>query len=167
MKTTNFLQDSSFQLTFPRFPNVQFYGQGVTIPEVSLPAAHTENPFVRLPFAGDKMAYAPFRTTFICDDNMENYEEILKWIQSIGFHTSNDDFTNYPEKNLGQLLGEQDITMTILSSKNNPVCDFVFHDAIPVGLSAPEMTTTNNDIQYLYCTAVFEYSYFKMVRNQA
>src|SRR5437764_4414940 len=166
MKTTNFLQDSSFQLTFPRFPNVQFYGQGVTIPEVSLPAAHTENPFVRTPHAGDKMVYSPLQTTFICDENLENYEEILNWIQSIGFHTSNDDFKNYPEKNLGQMLGEQDITMTILSSKNNPVCDFIFTDAIPVGLSAPSMTTTNTDVQYLYCTAVFEYTYFKMVRNR-
>jgi hypothetical protein len=169
MKNTNFLQDSSFQLVIPRFSNVQFHGQGVNIPSVKLNATKAATPYVDMPLAGDKMEFGTFECTFIVDEQLLNYEEIFNWIQSISFATSNEDFTNYPGKGPAKIqsLGEQDITLTILNSKNNPVVDFVFHDAIPTGLSGPTLMTTSNDLNYLYCTATFEYTYFKMVRNPA
>jgi hypothetical protein len=169
MKNTNFLQDSSFQLVLPRFQNVQFHGQGVSIPGITLNAARAATPYVDMPLAGDKMVFSPLQTTFIIDENLSNYEEIFNWMQSISFATSNEDFTNYRERGPAKIqsLGEQDITLTILNSKNNPVVDFIFHDAIPVGLSGPTLMTTSNDLSYLTCTATFEYTYFKMVRNSA
>jgi hypothetical protein len=47
------------------------------------------------------------------------------------------------------------------------VVDYIFHDAIPVGLTGPRLMTTNNDMNYLYATVTFEYTYYKMVRNPA
>jgi hypothetical protein len=169
MKNTNFLQDSSFQLVCPRFPNVQFNGQGVNIPSVTLNAAYAETLFVRMPLAGDKMVFEPFECTFIVDEQLANWEEVFNWIQSISFATSNEDFTNYAQRGPAKIqsLGEQDITLTILNSKNNPVVDYIFHDAIPVGLTGPRLMTTNNDMNYLYATVTFEYTYYKMVRNPA
>ena len=169
MKTTNFLQDSSFQLVFPRFPNAQFYGQEVNIPGVTLAAPKAATPYVDMPLAGDKMSFSSLQATFIVDESLYNYEEILKWIQSISFFTSNDDFTDYQEKGPAKIqsLGEQDITLTLLNSKNNPVCDFIFHDAIPIGLSEITVSTTKNDLNYLQCTAAFDYTYFRMLRNSA
>jgi len=163
----NFLQNSSFQMSIPRFPNVQFFGQGFQIPEVSLDATGIETPFAKLNVAGDKMVYGPMVVNFIVDEMMNNYEEILKWIQSISFHTSYDDFTNYPEKGQRvQLLGEQDITITILNAKNNPIRDFIFYNAIPVSLSGVKMETTKTDQTYQYAAAVFEYDTFDLIKTQ-
>jgi hypothetical protein len=156
-------------MVIPRFQSVQFYGQGVNVPSISLPAPKAATPYSDMPLAGDKLVFEPLRVTFIIDEKMSNYEELRTWLMSIGFATSYEDFVNYKQRGPAkiQTLGEQDITITILDSKNNPICDFVFHDAIPTGLSGPELLTTNNDMNYLYSTVTFDYTYPEFVRNPA
>lgn len=161
--TTNFLQSSSFLLSIPKFQNVQFYGQSVAIPNISLNNATVGTPFVNIPLAGDKADFAPLTVNFIIDANMANYLEIFNWIKSIGFIDDNADFTHYTGKNKSQTLGEQDISLMIMSSKNNLIKTILFHDSIPINLSTIELTSQDTTTNYTYGSVTFAYSYYDFV----
>jgi hypothetical protein len=161
---TNYLQNNGFQLILPRFPLVTFYSQNFSLPEMSLPPANIPTPFSDMRIAGDKIEFSPFTFQFIVDDQMRNYEEIQKWIFSIGFATSRQDYVKY--KNKGEKverLGEQDAVVSILSSKGNPTRHIKFYDAIPISLSGIEFTTQDTSTNYVMASATFAYTYFDFI----
>ena len=53
-----------------------------------------------------------------------------------------------------------DITMFILSSKNNPVCKIKFFECFPVNLTNIEYSQQESDTTYAECTATFAYTLF-------
>lgn len=162
-KPTNFLQNSSFMMTIPRFPNVQFYGQSIAIPQISLNNAVVGTPFVNIPVAGDKAEFSPLTVNFIIDETLNNYYEVFNWMKSIGFVKDNADYTNYTNKNQYQQLGEQDISVSIMDGRNNLARTIVFYDAIPIGLSTIDLTSQDTSTNYTYGSATFAYTYYDFV----
>lgn len=162
-KPTNYLQNSSFMMTIPKFPNVQFYGQSISIPQISLNSASVGTPFVNIPLAGDKPEFSPLTVNFIIDEKMNNYYEVFNWIKSIGFAESNTDYTNYANKNVYQQLGEQDVSVFVMDGRNNLARTIVFYDAIPIGLSTIELTSQDTSTNYTYGSATFAYTYYDFV----
>ena len=160
---TNYLQNTGYQLVLPRFPHVQYYNTSFSLPDVQLSSAIVATPFVDLPVAGDKPIFGPLVFQFIVTDNLENYEEILKWINSIGFADSYDSFRNYTNKDSPkQSLGEQDAKVIFMSNKSNPTRVITFYDAIPVGLSSMTTFTSQVDgVVYVMATVTMRYSYFE------
>jgi hypothetical protein len=53
-----------------------------------------------------------------------------------------------------------DITMFILSSKNNPVAKIQFFECFPVNLTNIEYSQQESDTTYAECTATFAYTLF-------
>jgi hypothetical protein len=160
MNNTNYAQNNSFQLVIPRFEGVAFYSQEFQLPSISLPAVRTGNPFKRIVSAGDTMEYSPLVFTFLVDENMENYQKVVTWIQRISYSNDFPEFTSYEERNATQYLGEQDISLIVLNSKNNPVKTFTFVNAIPTSVGGPELATNLTGTEYMRAQVVFEYDYF-------
>lgn len=159
---TNALQINAFQLVLPRFPLVQYFAQDFQLPNLQLPLAQVATPFSDMPIAGDKPIFAPFTFNFLVNEDMSNFEEVQKWIVSIGFAESNDMFSNYQNKDNVQRLGEQDAKVLILDSKGNPIRTITFYDAIPIALSGMEFTTQNTDTNYLKASVTMAYTHYQL-----
>lgn len=153
------LQTNAFQLVLPRFPKTEFFATDFSMPELQLPAATVATPFTNLPFAGDKPQFSPFRFNFMVNEDMSNFEEVYKWIHSIGFAESYTNYTNYQNKDAPQQsLGEQDAKVIVLSSKGNPIRTITFYDAIPISLSGMEFTSQDSETNYVKASVVMAYS---------
>lgn len=163
MNHTNYAQNNGFQLVIPKFQDVAFFTTAFQIPTLSLPAVVTGSPFKKIVSAGDTMFYSPLSFTFFIDENMANYAKVVEWLQSISYHNKYDEFTKYEERSPEQYLGEQDISVIVLNSKNNPVKTFNFINAIPISLGGPELATDDSGTSYMKAQVVFEYDYFDLV----
>ena len=97
----------------------------------------------------DKLSYASLNVSFLIDENLENYREIHGWLTGLGFPRSHEQFetfingkdrfptSNATAKNRDggrtedvgfDVASYSDATLTILSSKNNPVLEVRFRD---------------------------------------
>lgn len=159
-QSSNFLQTNQFQLVIPSFEATRFLSTSFNIPSITLPSANADTPFATLKFAGDKADFSPLSFEFIVDETMTNYLEIYEWLVSISYTESFDQFKNFKNKTSYQPLGEQDIQVIVLDSKNNPVQTINFYNAIPVSLETGEMQSTVSDVDYMRAKVVFVYDYY-------
>jgi len=147
----SYLTGSSFkfQLDWKKYPNVEYTVQSATIPEISVQNAPLNLPQRNITLAADKIEYAPLDITFLVDEEMQNYMEIHDWI--VGIVTEKDEFAN---------LKTRDLSLSVLSSKNNFIREFKFVDAHPLSLSTVPFDTTKTDVEYIVAQVSFNYSYF-------
>jgi hypothetical protein len=158
----NPMQNNGYQLVLPRFPVAQYFNTDFVLPQVSLPSATVATPFSDMPVAGDKPIFQPLVFSFLVDEGMNNYTEILDWINNIGFSGSYEDYVNYSNKEAPhQTLGEQDAKVIILSNKGNPIKTITFYDAIPVNLSSISYTTQDAGTSYVKATVTMAYTRFE------
>ena len=55
-----------------------------------------------------------------------------------------------------------DATLTVMSSKNNPIMEVRFSDLYPVSLGALQFDQQLTDVTYLTATATFSYKLYEM-----
>lgn len=156
----NFLQNNGFRLIVPSFRELEFFATRFTFPGINLPYAGADTPFAQMKFAGDKMTFEEMTYNFIVDERIENYTYLADWIKSISYSEDFPMFSNYENKNKIQPLGEQDITVSVLNSKNNPIKTFRFLNAIPVALSGYELVTDDNESEYVRASVTFVYDVY-------
>lgn len=159
-QASNFLQSNQFQLIIPSFEATRFLSTTFNIPNINLPSVGADTPFSKMKFAGDKPDYSPLEFEFIIDEQMINFYEIYEWLMCIGYAESFENYVSFKKKNRSQPLGEQDIKVVVLNSKNMPVRTFTFFNAIPVSLSTRQMDSTVSDIEYMRGTVIFDYDYY-------
>lgn len=157
----NFLSPLGFKFLIKRAPNVNFFIQKVNIPTVFLQETYHNNPFVKIPYAGDHMQYGSLKITFKVDEELKNYLEIHNWIRALGFPK---DFAEYRAIN-SQKQEEgnglrSDISLVILNSTMNPNHEIIFIDAFPISLTDLTFNTTEPTVNYLEASAEFRYTRF-------
>jgi hypothetical protein len=167
----NFLQPNKFQLNFSRLPNVQFFGQMVTVPGISMGEAYQPTPFIDLYAPGDKAIYDLLNITFYIDEQLKSWIEIHDWIRAMTFPKNFDEYRNIKELNAYTKYQPpnrpqySDCTVTILSSANSPVVTFKYHDVFPISLSTFLMNTTESPDSPITADASFRYSYFDIIQK--
>jgi len=147
----NFLSPLGFKFTIDRASNLEYFCQGVDIPEVGLNPLEFTNPFVRVPYGGDKLFYSPLTLRFRVNEDMANYLEIYNWLVQIGYP---EEYTQY------SLNNQVDATLTILSSHKNPNLQVIFRDIFPISLSGLTFDASPADVDYLEATVTFRYTLF-------
>jgi len=159
----NFLSPLGFKFSIKKTPNINFFVQSVNLPTLSLGTAEVDNPFLKIPFPGDKLAYGTLDVTFKVDEDLSNYLEIHNWLVGIG----------YPD-NFGQratieaslpMSGEgvyADLSLIITTSAMNPNYEVTFFDAYPISLAEMSFDSTLTDIDYVTSTVTFAYRIFKI-----
>jgi len=162
----NFLSPLNFQFQIKRAPNINFFIQKVNIPEISLPETYHNNPFVKIPYAGDHMLYGTLSISFKVDEDFSNYLEIHNWIRGLGFPKGFEEYKAISEGNT--LLGNglrSDISLTVLNSSKNPNYEIVFIDGFPISLSSLEFLSTDRNVDYLEATVDFRYTLFNIQKT--
>jgi hypothetical protein len=158
---TNYLSPANFIISIDRIPNVEFFTQTLAIPDVSTSPVEVANPLKALYATGDRLAYGDLDLSFVVDENMENYLEILNWLEGVGTPDSTDQY-----KLLQQGEGlVSDIRVLIMNSHKNPNMEFVFTNAFPTGISSLELDLATSDITYPKASVTFRYDDMKVQRT--
>lgn len=146
-KSTNFFNNSRYQLVLSRLPDVELFCQKLTLPDVSI--AYFE---LNGHLAGDddmpscsEITYGELNVTFIIDENLENYISVLKWMKTIS--PDNDLYNIYPESTPDyEDLYTTDITVFMKNNNNETIGEFRYGRCIPVSLSGLELSVSEDSI---------------------
>jgi hypothetical protein len=157
----NFLSPLGFRFQIKKAPNLNFFVQTASMPTVSLGTVDVENPFVKIPFPGDKLTFGQLDISFKVDEDLTNYLEIFNWLMGIGYP---DNFLQRRNIESTPTMSGQgvysDLSLIITSNAYNPKHEVTFHDAYPINLTELQFDSTQTDVDYLTCTVSFAYRNF-------
>lgn len=159
----NFLSPLGFKFSIKRAPHVNYFVQSVSVPNLTLGSTSIPTPFSRIPIAGDHILFGPFTVTFKVDESLTNYLELYNWIVKIGFPDSFEQYSALDNSSPTSDAGTySDLTLVILSSSKNPTYEITFVDAYPTSLTDIIFDTRTPDVDYVECTATFDYRKFNI-----
>jgi hypothetical protein len=183
----DYASPTQFKFSIVNLPKVEYFIITANLPGISLTGVDFSTPLKTTQIVGDSITYDNLDISFIVDENYENYLELHNWLIGIGFPKSREQFkdyrdtestkfpgtkTKYTSKDIGDTkLGAatsdkslySDATMTLLSSKHNPVAEVRFKDVFPLSMASLEYSQADTDVTYLTMTASFAYSYYDIV----
>ena len=152
---TNYLSPVSFLVVIERLPNTEFFTQRVTIPGVGMTPPTQVSPIHNIYRTPDRLEYSELDLSFIVDEGMNNYNEILSWMEGLGAPETSDQRLNLQKSKFG---AQSDISIIIQNSSRNANIRFSFTECFPTSLSSVELDVTGTDIIYPTCTATFRYT---------
>lgn len=155
---TNYLSPISFTVTVERLPNVEFFTQKATIPGLTMTPTVQASPLKSLYNTPDRLEYGEFELSFIVDESMDNYFEILSWMEGMGPPESSTQFANLQKSKYGLT---SDITLLVQNSNRRPNIKFTFKDCFPISLAAISLDVTQQDVFYPECNITFRHNGFK------
>lgn len=159
---TNYLSPKSFIVSIDRLPNVEFFTQKVNIPDVNGAPQQTNTPLGLIYESPSQLTYSDLDITFIIDENMNNYLEILNWMEGMGSPNNQDQYAKLSKTDEGL---ESDITIVVNNNHQNPNVHFMFKDCFPIGISSIPLDLTTTDTTYAEATATFRYTNFTVARH--
>ena len=178
----DYADPTKFKFSITKLPEVEFFTTQANIPGINLGESIFPTPFKQVPVMGDDLTFDNLEITFLVDEKLENYREIHQWLVGIGFPKARTQFSSFRKDesqtfptvesvkgdvtNPGTPSGIQamfgDATLTIMTSKNNPVVEVRFSDLYPVALSGLSFNQQEGDVTYLTATATFTYKLYEM-----
>ena len=157
----NLLSPLGFKFQIRKLPDVNYFLQRVTLPQITLPEVSQPTPFTVNHHPGDHIDYGYLDIVFKVDEDLNNYRQIHSWVRGLGFPT---EFQEYQDLvNRTEFVGagiKSDATLIITTDLKNPNIDVNFQDCFPTSLGALEMNTTDSTVQYITCGARFAYTLF-------
>lgn len=136
---------TNYRLIFPKAFNMVFFLQEFNMPEVFINEVAQPTPLVNVNNIGEKMRYDFLTCRFLVDKSMKNYREIFEWMRRMTVR--------------GSSVGETDNPVLIV----NGIETIRFVEAWPMKLSGLTFRSDVNDVQYLSCTATFNYDYLEFL----
>ena len=178
----DYADPTKFKFSITKLPKVEFFTTAANLPGINLGEAVLPTPFKQVPVMGDDLTFDNLEITFLVDEKLENYRELHQWLVGIGFPKSRTQFSSFKKeesstfptptsvtgdsRNTGTPSGVQamfgDATLTVMTSKNNPVMEVRFSDLYPVALSGLAFNQQETDVTYLTATATFTYKLYEM-----
>ena len=180
----DYADPTKFKFSIVKLPKVEYFCTQVNLPGVSIADNYTQpTPFRDIPLPGEKLRYEPLSVTFLVDENLENYQEIHGWLRGLGFPGGHEEFKKLLDSgqdrfptSKSSILGDagrggkfkspdtggvfSDATLSILTSKNNPVVEVRFRDLFPVSLPGLQYEQQAPDVDYLTSTVTFRYTIY-------
>lgn len=148
----NFLSPTGFDLIIEKIPKVCETIQSVNIPGINLGTASADTPFVKVNLPG-KIEYSSFTVSFKITEDLDNYKEVIDWINELG---KPNEFPQYKRQT-------HDALITILSNNKKKNISMRFTDIYPINISELSFDTRLTDIQYLTCSVTFAYTNFNIL----
>jgi hypothetical protein len=153
----NYFSPLEFRISIKRLPNVEFFTQRSSIPNISTNPIIQPTRFNPVFTTPDQVSFSNLDLTFIVDEGMRNYTEIFNWIISSAFPNNHEQFSNIKESDDGLF---SDISILVLNSKKNPNIQIDYTNCFPISLSDVQLNTTDADVTYPEVTASFAFDFF-------
>ena len=132
---------TQFKLIFTKIPNVEFWCQRVTLPEVTYNSVTQDTPSLDLFHTGEKMHFTPFSCSVLLDKNLITYKEIFNWMSTDS--SSNQVNTSFSDASL--FLGDVEVK---------------FRDLFPIEISKLDFSIIATDIQPMTFNISFRYDWY-------
>lgn len=157
----NYLSPTNFTISIEKLPNVEFFTQKISIPDITSTPQELNSPLTTLYDYGSRIVYGELQTQMIIDENMDNYKEILDWIEGYAAPEKSE------QNKLREKIGfESDIICTITNSHKNPNLRFVFKNCFPIGLGGVSLDVNVTDVAYATTSVTWRYDTFTMEQLQ-
>ena len=178
----DYADPTKFAFKIMKLPTVEFFITQANIPGVNLGESIFPTPLKQIPVQGDDLTFDNLEISFLVDEKLTNYRELHQWLVGIGFPKARTQFSSFRKEESevfptadsvkgdstrpGIPTGVQamygDATLTVMSSKNNPIMEVRFSDLYPVSLGALQFDQQLTDVTYLTATATFSYKLYEM-----
>ena len=91
----NFLSPVGFKFVIGRTPNVDYFCQSASIPEVSIGVRDIQTPVKDYVIPGDKMTFGDLNLRFLVNEDLDNYYEIYRWLKGLTNPQHQKEFAQY------------------------------------------------------------------------
>lgn len=160
----NPLSPNGFKFSITKLPELSYFCQTASIPQLDLVNPNQKNSFVNIPIPGETLTYSPLTIEFLIDSQLANYKGVHNWLIGLGFPEDNQQFTDFINTDYRTIVDSDlkkmysDGALTILNSAFRPIQTIIYKDLIPTSLKALTFTTKTDDVQYLVGVATFDYT---------
>lgn len=152
----NILSPVGYKLDIVKLPAVSYFCQSANIPDISLGTITRPSPLRDIPEPGDTIEMGSFEVSFLVDEDLYNYIEILTWIRGLGSMPSLASYRKLVSEDLG-LKATTDITLTILTNSMNSNKTVNFTNCFPTSLGSISFMSTTESIDAITCDVSFAY----------
>jgi len=162
----NPLSPVGFRLDIQKLPNVSYFCQEATLPDVTINSVPVATPLSIMQIPDTILQYGDLIVNFLIDENMDNYKALYDWLKGLGFPTNHNEYTNFiaeDEQSSKMELSKNysDASLSILSSNNQVVKTLRFVDMFPISLASLQFGSNLSDVNYLQGNAIFRYTYYE------
>lgn len=157
------LSPLGFKFQIKKLPDVNFFLQKVSMPQISVDPVSQPSPFVKIPHPGDHMEYNTLDIVFKVDEDLNNYRQLHDWIRGTGFPETIAEYRALASRN--EFVGAgilSDATLIITTNLKNPNLEITFEDAFPFQLGSLDFDSTNRSVDFITCSARFAYKLFQV-----
>ena len=167
-KNKNFLSPVGFKFIMSRTPNVDYFCQSASIPEVSIGAREISTPVKDYTVPGDKMTFGDLTLRFLVNEDLDNYFEIYKWLKGLTNPMNTGDFQKYlaivDEKGRDSDFTKSmsDARLLVLNSNYQSIASVNFFNIFPTSLTTLEFDAAATDINYFTAEVNFKYSLYEI-----
>ena len=91
----NFLSPIGFKFILGRTPNVDYFCQSASIPQVEIGVREITTPVKEYSLPGDKMTFGDLNLRFLVNEDLDNYYEIYKWLKGLTNPKHQKNFATY------------------------------------------------------------------------
>tara|TARA_Y100000590_G_scaffold281658_1_gene316789 strand:+ start:214 stop:744 length:531 start_codon:yes stop_codon:yes gene_type:complete len=161
----NLLSPVSFKFQIKKLETVSYFCQNVNLPGLSLGEFTRVTPFIDYPMPGDKITYDDLSVSFLVDEDMTNYIELINWMKNLGSteNPAEQYKTLVNDKSANVLRGiTSDCTLTILTNNMNANKSVVFEDCFPTTLSEISFESVADDVTPITASATFKFRDFSI-----
>ena len=164
----NFLSPVGFKFVIGRTPNVDYFCQSASIPEVSIGTREIQTPIKDYTIPGDKMTFGDLQLSFLVNEDLDNYYEIYKWLKGLTNPKDQQEFYDYIDKvdekgRTGTFRKTMsDARLLILNSNYNTISAINFFNIFPTSLTTLEFDASATDINYFTAQVNFKYSLYEI-----
>ena len=164
----NFLSPVGFKFVIGRTPNVDYFCQSASIPEVNIGVREVPTPVKDYSVPGDKMTFGDLNLRFLVNEDLDNYYEISKWLKGLTTPKHQEEFYQYlntvNEKGRPKDFDKQmsDARLLILNSNYNAISIVNFFNIFPTSLSTLEFDASATDINYFTAQVNFKYTLYEI-----
>ena len=170
-QATNTLYGNHYRFSLERLPDLTFFVQSVSSPNVTGGVAVQTNPFSVINHPGERLTYGQFRVTYLVDASFKTYFSLYYWMKGYGFPHNFDEVKRFRAKQLSNSRVSPNANPTDLEKTNasisiltpdtaSIVAKIDIEEVFPVELSSLDFAAADNDSTVLTTTATFAWSTF-------
>tara|TARA_B100001996_G_scaffold230020_1_gene177361 strand:- start:534 stop:1091 length:558 start_codon:yes stop_codon:yes gene_type:complete len=169
----NFLSPVGFKFLLSRTPNVDFFCQSASIPDISIGVRDITTPVKDYQVPGDKMTFGDLNLKFLVNETLDNYYEVYKWLRGLSSPKTPIEMYQYLDKEVDEKgrpdrfdKTMSDARLLILNSNYNATSIINFYNIFPTSLTTLEFDASATDINYFTADVNFKYTLYEITDSK-
>ena len=154
----NILSPISFRLQIDRLPNVTYFLQTANLPGLTVSESTVPTPTRAYPIAGSILEFDAMDCSFVVDEDLKNYREIITWLRAMAPPAGNEDLIKLRSTSNNVMGLYSDASLTILTNSMNANKSVVFKDIFPISLSALSFESAADSVEPITADVSFQFT---------